>query len=313
MFITSQKWIFASLFGFVLAAITTPAMAECSHNEAGCVDTLQYEFPVEGGSMLVTNAQIKKTNYYGMKLTGTVTNKTNLNWSSANFKFRLLDENDNKLEDIFVAVDSLNAGESKPLGHKGVGAEVTGMMDLGADRMSIVDRRRKIDHVTFTEPQVSPTYKYIFSMKKPKPSSELSFEDKQVSFQFEVSGESILLYVKNNTDDPFAIDWNNVAYIDAESNSHRVFHGGVKYIEKEKLQVQTMVPPGARVRDTVSPIDYATWKESYWSQKDLLPYKSKEAAAMKGQSIRLFIPLEINGHTKNYNFEFGIDDVLIGQ
>lgn len=208
-------------------------------------------------------------------------------------------------------VDSLNAGESKPLGHNGLGAEVTVMMGVNGGR--IVDKRSEIARVDFTEPQVSPTYKYIFSMRKPKPSSELSFEDKQVSFQFEVSDESILLYVKNNTDDPIAIDWNNVAYIDAGSNSHRVFHGGVKYIEKEKQQVQTMVPPGARVRDTVSPIDYATWKESYWSQEYLLPYKSKEAAAMKGQSIRLFIPLEINGHTKNYNFEFGIDDVLIGQ
>lgn len=34
-----------------------------------------------------------------------------------------------------------------------------------------------------------------------------------------------------------------------------------------------------------------------------------KAAALKGKSFFLFMPIEINGATKNYNFVFVIDDI----
>jgi hypothetical protein len=100
-------------------------------------------------------------------------------------------------------------------------------------------------------------------------------------------------------------------------------HSGVKYTEREKPQVQTVVPPTARLEDILIPVDHVyfgyerklKWidnQEEKWTSTPLFPSledkkASKDALNYKGRSFSVFIPLEINGAVKNYLFTFSID------
>lgn len=102
------------------------------------------------------------------------------------------------------------------------------------------------------------------------------------------------------------IDWNQVSYIDVDGKSHKVFHNGVLYKDRESF-----LPPTARFEDVAFPSDCSERSEVeggfLWS--DLLP-QSCIASAYVGKTFSLFIPIEIKSSTKNYLFSFQIKALL---
>jgi hypothetical protein len=79
-------------------------------------------------------------------------------------------------------------------------------------------------------------------------------------------------------------------------------------MERDRAQPSSTVPPTATIKDFVYPTDAVIRSGNDWETPKLLP-SAPLAAQLKGQSFSVFMPLEIDGVTKNYNFVFTISDV----
>ena len=154
--------------------------------------------------------------------------------------------------------------------------------------------------------------KYTFVLTKPKASSQLIYEDPFLKIEFSITQKQFGFILQNRTENPIKIDWNQVSYVDVLSESHKVMHSGVKYTDKGNPQTPTLIPPTAKLKDIVYPIDYVSYlpgpSGGLWTEAPLLP-EAPEAKNLKGKSFSVFMPLEINGVVKNYLFSFNIADV----
>ena len=260
---------------------------------------------VEKGSFILRNISLS-SDVLGPYFKGNVVNNTTKDWSRVIFEVDFYDSSGNKLKnrysDFFsFAIFDLKKGETKPIGGT-IGQEYFfGLKNTVVSRYEI--RFRNGEYPA----------KYVFVMTKPKENRELLFEDDFLTIQFSISGKEIGFLLRNKTSNPIKIDWDQAAYVDVAGESHKVMHSGVKYIDKEKPQALTVVPPTAKLEDIIFPTDYVFYtsgKYGGWSRNTLFPDATK-AELYKGKSFGVFIPFEINGVIKNYFFTFNIEDVEV--
>lgn len=148
---------------------------------------------------------------------------------------------------------------------------------------------------------------YDFSMIKPTANKNLRHSDNNIDISFNIDAENVFLEVANKTQNPIKLDWTNFSYVDTESRAHRLIHTNVRLIDAEKQQASTLIPPFAKIKETVYPSDYIDNKSSGWEYKPLFPIKSTDKKTnLTGKLFSFFMPIEINGVVKNYNFVFKI-------
>lgn len=154
---------------------------------------------------------------------------------------------------------------------------------------------------------------YAFRLINPASSASTDFEDDLLRISFVLNRNQFGFTLFNKTDEPIRFDWDKLAYVDANGESHRVIHAGIRYIERDRPQAPTIVPPNAKVSDLIFPVDYIRWQSGIsrvgdWKVEGILP-RAELATEYRGKRLSIFMPLEINGKFKNYNFVFEIDVV----
>lgn len=162
-----------------------------------------------------------------------------------------------------------------------------------------------------------PKPKYMFTMTKPIETDKLVFEHEFLAIGFVITYDRFAFELLNKTNNLVKINWNETTFIDSDAQSHRVIHSGIKFIDKEKEQQPTIVPPSAKVSDVILPTDYVEYRnvgllsaQYVWSTYPFLPKADKkEAQQFIGRSLGLFMSLEVNGEVKNYHFSFKINIV----
>lgn len=150
-------------------------------------------------------------------------------------------------------------------------------------------------------------------MVKPIENKALAFSDRQLEIRFVPSQTQVGFALSNKTGNPIKVDWNNVAYVDPAGQTHKVIRSEVKFIDKDRPQPTSIVPPGANLSDAVFPADYVSYTSGRyggWAEKQIFP-DAPRAKDYKGMSFSLFMPLEVNGAIVNYHFVFKVEDVLM--
>jgi hypothetical protein len=152
---------------------------------------------------------------------------------------------------------------------------------------------------------------YIVSLKKPAAREDLSFEDDVLSIQWIFDKKMLGFVLRNKTDNPIKIDWNQISYIDIAGNAQKVIHKEVRLITRNDPLVPTLIPPTAKLEDMILPtanVQYESGRFGGWRQRPMFP-DGGAAKEYKGKSFSVFMPLEINGSTKTYTFTIQVDDV----
>lgn len=265
----------------------------------------QKEIVVEEGTFLLRDLSLDTERYLDPKLKGDVINNTTKDWNEVVFEIELYGQMGNKLKgyigkDFTFQIYNIKKGEMKSIG-MGYGESFLGL------RGTIISKYE----IRFKSGEYPA--KYIFVMVKPKESKEVAFEDSFMSIEFSISKRQVGFVLRNKTDNPIKIDWDQVSYVDVLGESHKVMHSGVRYIERDKPQAPTVVPPTAKVEDMVFPSDYVYYSSGEyggWREIPLFP-EAPAAKIYKGSSFSIFMPLEVNGVVKNYIFTFKIEDVII--
>ena len=160
---------------------------------------------------------------------------------------------------------------------------------------------------------------------------DLTYEDKYIRIVFDYDGMYMDFSLFNKTESLIEIDFNRITYIDTSGKGHKVFHSGVRYVDRNAPQAPLIVPPKSTVEDIIVPTDYVYWSDflNYWDKCPLLPSRVEKrlsdltcdiitpklfksychAIRHKELDIKLFFPLKINDRFKNYMFTFRVIDM----
>lgn len=261
---------------------------------------------VEEGKFIFKDLHVE-TNASVM-LKGTVINGTDKNWRYIQFEISMYDDKGELIKinkakkPIVVLMSDFKSKEEKPLGSGDRGAYIK--------RNDDIEVKAERFEIKFKDGAYPATY--VLSMLKPNVSKGLNYEDANINVAFDISKKEILFELKNKTDEPIKIDWNQVSYVDVFGASHRVIHQGVKYIDKENSLPPTIIPPTAKISDRLFPSNLVTYSSGAyggWRESNLFP-EAPEAKKFKNQKFSVFMPLEVNGKVTNYFFSFKIDDVI---
>jgi hypothetical protein len=141
----------------------------------------------------------------------------------------------------------------------------------------------------------------------------LIYVDSTINTTFFVGKKDISMVMKNQTSGTIKILWDESLFI-KNGNPGKVMHAGVKFIDRNQSMPPSVVPANTTFEDVIIPTDNVYYKEGYysqygsspggWEKKDLLP-----SYTSKGDQFGVFMPMTVGGTTKEYNFNFKVDDV----
>jgi hypothetical protein len=160
------------------------------------------------------------------------------------------------------------------------------------------------------------------------------FEDGLMKIRFVCYSSGISFSLSNKTKDTIKIIWDDCAYIDEKSGSHKVIHSGVKLISRNEPQAPSVIASNTSIEETIYPSDYIEWGYREWTTNPLLPQtehfggsiydNSKEIEKsvntfkenvnkLKGKNISVLLVLKVKDVSNEYRFVFEIKDVIISQ
>ena len=167
-------------------------------------------------------------------------------------------------------------------------------------------------------------YIYKLQLTKPTVSNELKFNDEKLSVEFSFEQSEVAFSLKNNSDKPLKIIWDDASFV-YNGEAQKIMHKNVKFIDKEKTQAPTVIPPQSFISDFIQPIDdikpnYNSLSgDSYWSTKPILPvisyYSTKDKKHIErvkkfmGTLINIYIPIQQDGQLLDYYFEIKVSDI----
>ncbi len=128
-----------------------------------------------------------------------------------------------------------------------------------------------------------------------------SYADSQIDFE-----------LTNNSEQTLKIIWDDAAYISLKNESGRIFHKGVRYIDRENPQSPTAVYKKTTLSDLISPTSYTYYGSSVgWISNPLIPVdgsiwtsKIEYIQGLIGRTMRVILPIKIEDKVIEYTFSF---------
>ena len=140
------------------------------------------------------------------------------------------------------------------------------------------------------------------------------FEDKSIYIQSSLDKDVINISILNKSQETMRINWDGGAYIDNNGNSMRIVHSKVKLIDLERAQVPTVIAAGTQYSDNLYVTDYVKIVDGQPVFKPLIgsnAFRSKDEANDNlqpiGSTVKLLLPIEVNGTNREYLFTFTCD------
>lgn len=149
------------------------------------------------------------------------------------------------------------------------------------------------------------------------------FEDEMVKIIWLLDFYAVSLAIYNKTSYSIKILWDEACFVDVNGKSSRIVHTGVKYIDKNKPQVPTIIPRKGIKEDSIFPVDNIIDSPGLPIVKlRLLPYPDPQGRTSEdigsifkliknnyvGKSFQILLPFEIEGVVNNYIFIFRINN-----
>ncbi len=151
-------------------------------------------------------------------------------------------------------------------------------------------------------------YQLKYRLLAPIPSDDLSFQDKTISMTLAVGEIAFQLGLKNLSEHPLKLLWERAEYTDIHARRFRLMHSGVRYQDRNNPVPDQVVLSGKALQDTITPIEhvFVSPKTGKYEVKALLGHEGAGVSGLKGKTVTLFIPIEINRAIIPYIFKIQI-------
>ena len=132
------------------------------------------------------------------------------------------------------------------------------------------------------------------------------YEDDYINIVWFVGYKQFDFSLTNKTDHTIKINWDDISYVDMNSNVGRMLHPAVKYTDRNNSQPATSIPRKASVTDILLPTDNVYWASGQyggWRETPLIPYTYSNGGA-EGKTMTILMPIMIENVQNDYTFEF---------
>jgi len=155
-------------------------------------------------------------------------------------------------------------------------------------------------------------YKLSFRLVSPVVSPELQFRDKNISVTFTVGEQGIQMHLENISTYDMKILWDRAEYTGVNRQPQRLMHSGVRFQDRNNPITDQFVLSRGSVQEAVFPISnvYMLPQRKGYDIRPLFPLVGDDAAGLKGKTVILFVPVEINRQIIPYNFKIEIMDAV---
>jgi hypothetical protein len=153
-------------------------------------------------------------------------------------------------------------------------------------------------------------YRLAYRLVAPAVSDTLQFRDTTIAVSFTVDDQSIQMRLTNLRDHEVKVLWDQAQFTDVNMQTSRLMHSGVHFQDRNNPIPDQVVPPRAAVQEGVFPINrvfFSQQKKAY-ETKPLFPVDTEAGAHLKGKTVNMFIPMEVDRAIIPYNFKFEITD-----
>ncbi len=152
-------------------------------------------------------------------------------------------------------------------------------------------------------------YRLSFALESPKPSRSLSFHDRTISVAFTVKDRAYAMKFRNLSRHKARILWDRAEYTDVNNDTHRLMHSGIRFEDRNNPLPAQTVAPGKSIEADAFPVSNVVLKAAgQYEVQPLFSLFTEDAASLKGKSVILFIPVEVNRQIIPYNFKIRITD-----
>lgn len=147
-------------------------------------------------------------------------------------------------------------------------------------------------------------------------SSRYVYEDEYMKISWYVGSDRFYFTLYNKSNHALKIIWDDATLVMPDNSISKLMHTGVKYSQRNEAQVATTIPRGAKIDDMLVPtenvvyLDYIGWhvvpmfKYSFDTDNEM-----RKAESMKGNVMRVLLPVKIEDIQNEYTFVFTINDV----
>jgi hypothetical protein len=137
------------------------------------------------------------------------------------------------------------------------------------------------------------------------------WEDESIVIVWIFTNPALNFVLTNKTKDTMTLPWDNACITGPDSAVHRVFHAGVKIIDRANPQAPSPIPAGSKLNDMFFPTDLVSWGGSMgWVNASLFPIdKTTMPESYQGKTIQALLPLEWGGAKHEYTFLFKVDAI----
>nr|WP_321405405.1 hypothetical protein [uncultured Carboxylicivirga sp.] len=140
------------------------------------------------------------------------------------------------------------------------------------------------------------------------------YEDSIIKIDWNYANSQIGFELTNKYKKTIKIVWDDAAFVSLTNESNRIFHKGVKYIDRENPQPPTSVYKNTKLTDLIAPTSYTTYVSGQyggWRSKPLIPISStvwskkiEYVQDLIGQTMRIILPINIDDEDLIYEFSF---------
>lgn len=141
-----------------------------------------------------------------------------------------------------------------------------------------------------------------------------TYEDALIKINWKYAVSQLGFDLTNKSDESIKVIWDDAAFISTTNESSRIFHKGVKYIDRENSQAPTTVYKSTTLSDLVSPTTYTKYvsgKYGGWSSKPLIQVpkpgwssKVEYKPELLEKTVRVALPIKKGEELYEYMFEF---------
>ncbi len=156
-------------------------------------------------------------------------------------------------------------------------------------------------------------YLLKYRMLSPIPADVIGYRDRTIAVVFTPGERNFEMKLDNLTRKPLRILWDQAEYTDYVNRRHRIMYEGIRPQDRNNAIPPEVIAPGGSVQHVIVPVDamvYSREKKGY-DTKLLFPVDSDSALALKGRTVSLFLPVEVErAIIPDYNFRIQIVDVV---
>lgn len=139
--------------------------------------------------------------------------------------------------------------------------------------------------------------------------TQYSYTDNYMNIFWWAGEVKFYFRLENKSGSSLKIEWDEGSFIDISNSPCRIFHSGVKYIDKDKSMPATVIPNGTTVEDVILPSNLTSYSTPLkdWISYPIIPHYNVYDPSIVGKIVKILLPISIKGVINEYTFIFKIN------